>query len=37
VIGTVEEIDRSVHAYVDDRRRRGLSAFIDMPHYEYRP
>jgi len=36
-VGTVEEIDRSVHAYVDDRRRRGLSAFIDMPHYEYRP
>lgn len=32
-----DELDARVNAYVDHRRSRGLSAFIDGPHYEIHP
>lgn len=31
---TLGAIEKSVHDYVDERRRAGKSAFIDGPHYE---
>lgn len=34
---TVTAIEQSVHDYVRERTSRGRSAFIDGPHYEYRP
>lgn len=36
-VESIQQIDASVHAYVDMRRSRKQSVFLDLPHYEYRP